>query len=68
MKPLWVRQPGAWPRWMASLVPGIILCLAVALVSHGVEAAELRWLHRLCLETVALSILGFGEQRNGKPT
>ena len=40
-----------------SLVPGIVLCLAVALAASLVQAAELRWLHRAWLETVALSIV-----------
>ena len=50
-------QQGSGLRWIASLLPGIALCLAVTLLAILVQAAELRWLHRAWLETVALSIL-----------
>ena len=57
MNPLRTRRAGAALRRIAFLVPGITLCLAIALVAVLAQAAELRWLHRAWLEPVALSIL-----------
>lgn len=57
MKPVRASFGRARLRSAASLVPGLALCLGVAVTASLVQAAEVRWLHRAWLESVALSIV-----------
>ncbi len=51
------RRPAAWAARLAALIPGVLLCIAVAALSAGLEAGERRLFEHPYVEALVLAIL-----------